>query len=398
MAELFFLPKDFPTHSLLLRFGVLVLLALLTGEFFARWLRSPRIVGFVAAGVLLGPQVSGAINSDTLFDLRVLLDIARGLVLFELGQRVDLGWLKRNPWLLGTSLLEAGLSFLGVSAVLLIMDTKPLIAATAAAIAIGTSPAVVLTVSKDLRAQGQVTERLLLLTALNSVYAFLAVTMLFAWLHLEYRGGWQVVVLHPLYLLLGALALALGLAAVTLWLLARVGRRAELQFVVVIVMVVLGVALAEALNLSVLLTLLSFGVLSRVLDRQRRFVSLNFGREYLLLIVVLFSLTGATLDFRYFESGALAAAGLIAIRVLGKAMAVFALAKPSGLSIRKASLLSIGLVPMSGTALVLMQDFYVLYPGFGPELNAVLVSSVAILELLGPLAVHFAIKRAGEAA
>jgi Kef-type K+ transport system membrane component KefB len=396
MEDLFFLPKDFPQHGALLRFGVLVLIALLSGEFFARWLRLPRIVGFVAAGILLGPQVLRVMNTDALFELRVLLDIARGLILFELGQRVDLGWLRRNPWLFGTSLLEATLSFLGVGAVLLILDVKPLVAATAAAIAIGTSPAVLLSVSKELRAQGQVTERLLILTALNSVYAFLGVTVLYAWLHLEYKGGWQVILLHPLYLIAGALVLALIFASTTLMLLARIGKRPEAQLIVVIAMVVLAVAVARALNISAVLTLLSFGVLSRVLDKQRRFVSISFSREGLIFIVILFSFTGATLDFSHFGTGAVAAAGLIAVRALGKATGVFALAKLSGIKLRTASLVSIGLVPMSGTALVLMEDFSLVYPGFGPELGAVMVSAVAILELLGPLAAHYAIKHARE--
>src|SRR4051812_45223430 len=179
MDELFFLPKTLFQHSPLLWFGALVLAAMLAGELCARWLRLPRIVGFVSSGIVLGPQVTGVIDTDLLFELRVFLNLAMGLVLFELGQRVELSWLKRNPWLLGTSLLESACSFLAVAGVLLILDVRPLIAATAAAIAIGTSPAVVLTVSRDLRAQGQVTERLLMLTALNCVIAFLAVTMLF---------------------------------------------------------------------------------------------------------------------------------------------------------------------------------------------------------------------------
>jgi Kef-type K+ transport system membrane component KefB len=135
-----------------------------------------------------------------------------------------------------------------------------------------------------------------------------------------------------------------------------------------------------------------------VLDRERRFVSLSFGREGLLVMVVLFSMTGASLEFQHFAMGFSAAVALIAVRALAKATALFATARHSGLSLRKASLLAIALTPMSGTALLLAQDFYTLYPEFGPELNAVMVSTVAMLELLGPLAVYFALKRAKETA
>jgi Kef-type K+ transport system membrane component KefB len=398
MAELFFLPKEFPSLGPLLWFGTLVLVAMLAGEVLSKALRLPRIIGFVFAGILLGPQFLDFVNRDALFELRGFLDVARGLVLFELGQRVDFGWLRRNPWLLASSLLEASFSFIGVAGVLLILDVQPLVAATAAAIAMGTSPAVVLAVSKETRAQGQLTERLLMLTALNSIYAILAATMLVAWLHLEYRGGWSAILLHPLYLIAGALALATALAAATLRILGTLGRRADAQFLLILAMVVLGVALAAALRLSMVLTLLAFGVLTRVLDRDRRFLSLTFGREGLLVMVVLFSMTGASLEFRHLAMGFSAAVALIAVRALGKATALFATARHGGLSLRKASLLAIALTPMSGTALILAQDFYVLYPEFGPELNAVMISTVVILELFGPLAVYFALRRAKEAA
>src|SRR5687768_9804163 len=107
MGELFFLPDVALLGSRLLRFGVLVLVAMAAGEMCERWLRMPRVMGFIAAGIALGPHAAGLITSDTLFELRVLFHVTLGLVLFELGQRVDLGWLRRNPWLLGTSLAEA---------------------------------------------------------------------------------------------------------------------------------------------------------------------------------------------------------------------------------------------------------------------------------------------------
>ncbi|OGA27892.1 MAG: hypothetical protein A3I01_09220 [Betaproteobacteria bacterium RIFCSPLOWO2_02_FULL_65_24] len=398
MAELFFLPDAAMLGSRLLWFGVLVLAAIVAGELFERWLRLPRIVGFVGAGIALGPQAAGLIDTDALFDLRIFLHVTLGLVLFELGQRVDLGWLRRNPWLLATSLLEASVSFAAVFGMLVVFDVHPVVAAMAAAIAVGTSPAVVITVAKDLRAQGQVTERLLLLATLNSVYAYLALTMLFAWAHLEYRRAWTAVVLHPLYLIVGAALLGLLLAGVALWLMRHLGKRTDAQFVGVVALVMIAIALASALKLPVLLTLLSFGILTRVLDRERRFVSLALGRTGTLAIAVLFSLTGASLDFRQFHIGAMAALALVAVRFAGKTLGVLALARPSALVLRKAALLSIGLAPMSGVALLLVQDMLSLYPEFGTQLSAVMFSAIVMLEILGPLAVHYALKQAGEAA
>ena len=61
------------------------------------------------------------------------------------------------------------------------------------------------------------------------------------------------------------------------------------------------------------------------------------------------------------------------------------------------SLVALGLMPMSGLAIVLVQQTASHFPEFAPALAAVVVSAIVMLELLGPLLAHFAILRAGEA-
>lgn len=397
MSELFFLPNWPIRADQIPWYAVLLLAALLAGE--AAWrLRLPRVLGWVLAGMALGPSALGIVDRAALRELDGLLEIAVGLILFELGQRVDMRWLRRNPWLLATSVLESGLAFGAIFAVLLLVGAQPLLAATAAAISIATGPAVVLTLVKQLRAQGQVSERMLALTSLNNAYAFVLWGLLFAWLHAEYRGGWLAVAAHPLYLIFGALALATLLAATTLALLTALGRRTDAQFVCLIALVVLSVSAAATLKLPVVLTLLAYGTLTRVFDKERRFVSLDFGRTGQILVMLLFGITAAGLDLSLLPTGAVAAAALIAARYAGKALGIFALARPSGLTLRKASLLSLGLMPMSGVALIMAQETSTNYPELGQTLLTVVLSAIVMLELLGPLLAHFAIVRAGEAA
>lgn len=398
MSDLFFLPNFASAATNLPWYALLLLAAALAGEAIQRWLRLPRLLGWIAAGALLGPHALGVLDGASLEALRPLLDLAIGVVLFELGQRVDLSWLRRNPWLLATSVLESGLAFGAMFAVLLAVDAPPLLAAVAAAIGISTAPAVVLTVTRELRAQGQVAERALLLTALNSVYAFVAVSLLLAWLAREHSSDWRAVVLHPLYLVFGSVALAGIFAGATLGLLRLLGRRHDAQFLCVIALVAIAVSAAVTLKLPVALTLLAFGALIRILDRRRLFVSLDFGRVGGILIILLFAITAATLDWALVPAGALAGAVLVAARLAGKAAGVFALAPLAGLPLRKASLLALTLSPMSGVAVMLMHETAAHYPKFGPSLAAIVVSAVAILELLGPLLAQFALVRAGEAA
>lgn len=397
MSDLFFLPDLASAAAQLPWYALLLLAAALAGEAVQRWLRLPRLLGWIAVGAALGPHALGALDEDALEVLRPLLDFAVGMVLFELGQRVDLSWLRRNPWLLATSVLESGLAFGAMFVVLLAVDAPPLIAAAAAAIGISTAPAVVLTVTRELRAQGQVAERAMLLTALNSAYAFVAVSVLLAWLAREYSGDWRAVLLHPLYLIFGSTVLAALFAAATLALLRLLGRRHDAQFLCVVALVALAVWASATLNLSVALALLAFGAITRIYDRRRLFVSLEFGRLGRILLILLFAITAAKLEWGLVPAGAAAGGVLVAARFAGKALGVFALAPASGLPLRKASLLALALTPMSGLAIVLMHDTARLYPQFGPALAAIVVSAIAMLELLGPLLTHFALTRAGEA-
>lgn len=397
MSDLFFVPTWPPGAEAIPWYALLLLVAAIAGEVVHRWLHLPRLLGWIAAGLALGPHGSGLLDANALAGLRGVLDVALGVVLFQLGQRVDLGWLRRNPWLLATSVLESALAFGAVFAVLLLLDVRPLLAALAAAIGIATGPAVVLSLTRELRAQGQVTERMLLLTSLNCIYAFVVVSMLLAWLHQEYSDQWLSIAAHPLYLIFGSLVLALAFALATLGLLAVLGRREDAQFISVVALVVAAVYAASMLKLSTVLVLLAYGGMARAFDARRRFASLAFGRLGQILFILLFAITAATLEIELLPVGALAGAALVAARYAGKALGVFALAPVSGLSVRKASLLSLGLMPMSGVALVLMQDTAALFPKLGPELASVMVSAIVMVELLGPAVAYFALVRAGEA-
>jgi Kef-type K+ transport system membrane component KefB len=398
MSALEFLPK-FPLslpHAAL--FGALLVVGLLVGEAVRRYASLPRITGYVLAGAALGPHGSGLLSNDTLFDLRLLVDLSTGLIVFELGFRLDFEWLKRNRWLFFTAIAESLFTLMAIYATLLYFDFSPLLSAMAAAIGTATSPAVVMLVAHDLRAEGQITERMLLFTAVNSVFAYVALTLMLPFLHLEHAVAWPQALTHPLYLLLGSTWLGLVGALVMLWLARWLGKREERQFVLLVAMVVITVGIAYGLRLSVMLSLVTLGMLARNLDRAHSLLALRLGHGAQLFFVILFVLTGASLDFPAVSSAAIGVvAAFIIVRFLGKALPLLLFGRLSGLRPGGAGLLSLALLPMSGFAVAMVRDTISLYPSFGKELAAVVLSAVVVLELLGPLATQFALRQAGEA-
>lgn len=134
-------------------FGALLVIGLVAGEAVRRYAALPRITGYVLAGAALGPHGTGLLSDNALFDLRLLVDLSIGLIVFELGSRLDFDWLKRSRWLFVTALAECLFSFWAIYAALAISGFRPLFAAMAAAIGTATSPAIVLLVAHELRAE-----------------------------------------------------------------------------------------------------------------------------------------------------------------------------------------------------------------------------------------------------
>ncbi|HNM21328.1 MAG TPA: sodium:proton antiporter, partial [Rhodocyclaceae bacterium] len=92
-------------------FALLLVVAPLAGEFVFRYLRWPRIVGYTLIGLF-----ASVIDFDTSglqipALLQRALEVALAVLLFELGNRINPRWLLANPWLIATSLAEAGLTF-----------------------------------------------------------------------------------------------------------------------------------------------------------------------------------------------------------------------------------------------------------------------------------------------
>ena len=368
------------------------------GEVVARWLRQPRLLGYVAAGGLLatlttfaGPQFALPGQAAA-----VAADMAAAVVLFELGQRASFGWIRRNPALLASSLAEAGLTLVAVWAALRAVEVEPLTASIVAAIAMATSPAVLLSITRELRAQGQVTERALLLTALNCIYAVVLAHLLLSWGHLEVRAGFDLIVLKPAYLVFGSLLVGMIAARLLLLVAGLIGRTRTAQWMFGLCCVVLVFSVAQMLELSTALALLSFGGFARSLDRQRRWSAVEFGPATAASVVLLFALSAASVDISSVSFAWGAAVVLVLARAACKIGAVVALSHWAGLGVQRGSWVGITLLPMAALALVLTRDVVEAIPPLGRDVASIVVPAVIIMVVLGTLAAVWALRKAQE--
>jgi hypothetical protein len=374
--------------------AVLALLAAVLGEVVWRRLRWPRLLGYGVVGTAVALTGGGASGHEPA--LRLAIDGALALLLFEAGARLNLRWLARNPWLLATSLAEAALASGAVWLVLRSLAVAPEVAAPLALIAASASPAVLQRVVGELRAAGQVTERLLALAALNTLYAVLALKLFSAGLLLSDPSTWLTAVSPVLFSLCGSILLGAALGEGLALIARRFDLREDNAMVLLLSAVLLALVIAKTLQLSALLVPLLAGIWLRNRSEWPWVWPRHFGSAGGVLILVLFVAVASAARFDSFGTTLGLAAALVLARAAAKAMAVLLLARPSGLGLGQALCLGSALLPMSATAWVMALEFSLHHPSAAAQVMPVLLACLALLELSAPLVVMASLRAAGE--
>jgi Kef-type K+ transport system membrane component KefB len=383
-----------PPQTLMLGAAIVVAGAL-AGEGIARASRLPRLVGYTLAGwvlVAIGASVTLPLDGRA----GLVVDLALALLLFEIGSRVRLRWLRRNPGLLATSLAESLVAAVAVYFGLRLLDLSPMVAAASAVLAIPASAAVAGRVALELGADGQVTQRMTCLTALNTLIGVVALLVLKSVLHVSQVSDTGSAALAAITSTLASLLLAVLLAGAVALVARRMDLRNESAALLLLGLVLLAVGAARASGASTLLVPLLAGLLLRNLSDRPWIWPRHFGTAGGVLVLLLFVVVGASWSPALLAAGALAALVLLVARALGKGLVVLALSRWSGLGMRQGLALAVTLTPLSATALVMLSELMRTLPELGAAVAPIIVTAVALLELPGPIAVQLALRHAGE--
>ena len=392
-----FFPAIPPALDLLAATGLILIAGLLGARLVTRFFSVPAIIGYVLAGALVGPGGLSLINASDLNDIGLLVDFALGMVIFELGRRLDYQWLSREKWLAITALAISVSTFVGLFALLTAFGVTKLVASMVAAFGMATSPAVTLNIVHEIKAEGQVSERMLNIVAIGNSLAFIVFTMCLSALHVEYRADWTTFLLHPLYLIVGSIALGWVAGRVLIYCSHWVGRDGEKQRIALFALVAVTIGLAAMFKLAALIALLMLGETSRNRDREHAVLEPDVSQFSSLFYVVLFVFAGANLTVIHLQQYWPIVLSFIAARLAIALVLGAAFSSMNGLTVRKGALLGLGLLPMSGVAIVLMQRTAGMYPEFGAQLSALTISVLVILEILGPICTRYALVASGEA-
>lgn len=396
-AFLSYLPDLRP--NAMLAFGMLLLLGVTGGLIANRIHLMPTITAFMLLGLLTGPHGLGLITADMMKDAHVIIDIALGLILYKLGNMLHPEAMLRSKRIMLTAILESLLTFAGVTLAVKFLGNSWTVASLIGAIAISSSPAVLVHVAEEMRARGTVTALAKSLVAMNNLFSFIVFSAVLPFAMAPETSGASAAVLVPAYRLFGATAVGI-LAAWCAVRIARIFREEDehYRFVVVIgaVMVTLGVC--STLGMSGLFAPLVMGIATRWFESSKHNLSkVGFGEGGDLFFIALFVLAGAKIDLHALLMAGIAPVLLVAIRCVTKTAGVFVASRFTTVDNKQAAATSLLIIPMAGMAIGLATTLNKLLPGTGAQVSALVFGMVAIFETIGPFAATRAFIMCGEA-
>ena len=249
----------------------------------------------------------------------------------------------------------------------------------------------------QIKARGQVTNRLLMLTALNVTLTVLTAHAVLGFIHHSYGNDWITAICHPLYQFSGSLLVAYLLAKSFYWLRRCFDPAREQSALMLFIFLALAMTLLQALKLPALLAPLLAGIIVKHSDPRPHLWPQHFGSVGGVMVILLFVIIGASLNWRSLQTGVWIALLLIAARGGAQLLGVLLTGKPSGLSLRQSLALGISLAPMSGVAFVLAADIGQIFPALNDELEPVVMGMIFILEILGPILMQRSLRWIDEA-
>lgn len=387
--------------------GAMLLVGCVSGAL-AGQIRLPEITGFVLAGVLVGESGIGLVPRHLSDAMRLITEMALGLIALTIGSEFALGKLRR----LGRTvvLVSAGQLAVSFALVLPVMRLAGLdlpFALIIAAIATASSPAVIVAMVQSLHARGEFVDCLYGIVALLDAGAVVLFGVSFSiaagMMGLAGDGGAFALALSAV----GEVVFSVVIGVATGCLLHLVVRGKErINEIILIVFGVLFIAtaIANALHLSALLVMMTVGaVMINVTPRHHRvFRALEPVTPP--IYALFFVLAGCELQMGLLRQPAVLVAGgaYILARTVGKVFGSYAGAAAAGAPGPLRRNLGLCMLPQAGVSLglVLMVQSSPVSSAMTPAQadTAVLLANIVLLsvfvnQLIGPPVAKLAIVR-----
>ena len=387
-------------------------------------LNFPDVTAFLIAGVLVGPFVLGrlgihGVGFTTMEDLESvspISNVALGFIAFDIGNEFRLAHLKetgKTATVIGV--IQALMATLLVDAVLIMLhfilgpEVLPLpVAITLGAIASATAPAATLMVVRQYKAKGPVTELLLPIVALDDAVGLVVFSVSFGVAQAMAGGTLDFisVIVNPLLEIVFSLILG-AVMGTLLTVLEKIFFSNSNRLSLTIAFVIMTIALSSVtvplgggveISFSSLLVCMMLGTMFCNLSEYSVDIMKRSEEWTAPLYAVFFVLSGAQLDLTVFRYPSILLIGMvfILVRCAGKYLGAWGSATLMGCEPNVRKYLGITLFPQAGVALGMVVSAQVLGESLGGTIRNIILFSVLIYELVGPLLTKQSLIAAGE--
>lgn len=400
--------------------AVALLAGLLMTRVFSRW-HLPDVTAFLVTGVLIGPFFLGRLgipgvgfsSYEEVESLSVISNVAMGFIAFSIGNEFRLSQLKktgRQALVIGVLQALCAMAFVDV-ALLAFHFLRPDVLSAPAAITLGaiataTAPATTLMVVRQYKAKGPITELLLPIVALDDAVGLIAFAVSLGIARAMGSAALSLVsvLVAPMVEIFGSLLLG-ALAGFVLTKLETMfhsnSNRLSLSIAFIFLMVGLSTVKVEALGaefgFSPLLVCMMLGTVFCNICPLSDDLMNRADKWSTPMLAIFFVVSGADLRLSVFSEFTLVLIGVVYIisRSAGKYLGArwSAGAVHCDRSVR--DYLGIMLLPQEGVALGMCVSAQVLGAD-GELIRNIILFSVLVYELVGPLATKESLKAAGE--
>ncbi|MBC8353433.1 MAG: cation:proton antiporter [Planctomycetes bacterium] len=377
--------------------GLLLGVCLAAGVF-ADLLHLPKVTAYLLVGLLVGPSVLNLIPDGhaELFD--PVLKLAMAVVLFNLGCEFTFTKVRRvAAHCLALSAAEIALTCGLVTVGLYLFGCPGSMALLLGCLAVATAPATTILVLKEFRSEGPVTESTGFLVAVNNFACIVLFELAFLAIHLM-QGKLHVPLEHQLGTLLqniaGSMALGVAGGLIVSYGCGLLNMKRWLVLLVAATTFLLGVC--ETFDIPYMLTFLVMGVtVANTSDMKGKIVD-ELDHLSGLLAVLFFAVHGTELDVTAFITVGKIGAIYIVCRLAGKWLGVYGAARATRQPLEVRHWLGSCLFAQAGAAIALATIAVHRDPILGKPIQDIILGSVVVFEIIGPLFIRQSLLRTGE--
>ena len=364
-----------------------------------RLVRLPNVTAYLIAGVLIGPGVLNLLNSDSIGTLSVLTSVSLGFIAFSIGDEFKLSTLKQiGSQSMIITLFEALGAIVLVDCITVALGFPPAMCITLGALAASTAPAATLMVVRQYKADGPLTRMLLPVVAADDAIGLIAYSIsINVAIALAQHESLNIVSTFLIPLVQIAVALLSGaLIGFAAALSHRFFRSHTNRMSIAIAGVFACTALADQFGLSSLLMCMAMGaVYVNLRDDAERVLGCVDDWTYP-LFMLFFVISGASLDLGSLPKVGLLGLVYIVTRFGGKWVGSYLGSTLTHQPDVIRQNIGFALMPQAGVAIGMATLAAAQLPGYGTQVQTVILAGTLVYELIGPLSAKFALSRAHE--